>query len=137
MALIACPECNARVSDRADNCPQCGYPIKSIICRPHEPSEKPLHPDYVRAEREQVPGESVAPRVVKQAKSRGVYVILGLFLGCLGIHNFYAGYFGRGVCQLLIVLIFGWFVIGLVVVAIWVLVELFVVTEDAAGDPLV
>lgn len=30
------------------------------------------------------------PTIVEVRKSRGLYVILGLFLGCLGIHNFYA-----------------------------------------------
>ena len=27
MALITCPECGASVSDKAENCPQCAYPI--------------------------------------------------------------------------------------------------------------
>ena len=27
MALISCPECNHRVSDKAHACPQCGYPM--------------------------------------------------------------------------------------------------------------
>lgn len=27
MALITCPECNGRVSDKATTCPHCGYPI--------------------------------------------------------------------------------------------------------------
>jgi DNA-directed RNA polymerase subunit RPC12/RpoP len=27
MALINCPECLKEISDRADNCPQCGFPI--------------------------------------------------------------------------------------------------------------
>lgn len=76
-------------------------------------------------------------QVIKLAKSRGIYVILGLFFGLLGVHNFYAGYFGRGVAQLLIVLGTGWFIVGIIVVAIWVIIEFFVVTQDAAGDALV
>ncbi len=28
MALINCPECNSQVSDKARECPECGYPIK-------------------------------------------------------------------------------------------------------------
>ncbi len=28
MALIACPECTGRVSDRAEACPHCGYPVR-------------------------------------------------------------------------------------------------------------
>lgn len=27
MALINCPECQNQISDKADNCPKCGYPI--------------------------------------------------------------------------------------------------------------
>lgn len=27
MALISCPECNGKVSDRAKSCPHCGYPL--------------------------------------------------------------------------------------------------------------
>lgn len=27
MALIVCPECNGKVSDKAFACPACGYPI--------------------------------------------------------------------------------------------------------------
>ena len=27
MALIKCPECGTDVSDRAESCPKCGYPI--------------------------------------------------------------------------------------------------------------
>lgn len=27
MALIKCPECNKEISDKAVNCPNCGYPI--------------------------------------------------------------------------------------------------------------
>lgn len=27
MALINCPECNTEVSEKADNCPKCAYPI--------------------------------------------------------------------------------------------------------------
>lgn len=73
-------------------------------------------------------------QTVKMAKSRGVYIILGLFFGMLGIHNFYAGRFGVAVAQMLIVLILGWFVVGLVVTFIWVLVDLFTVKRDGAGD---
>ncbi len=29
MALIVCPECEGRVSDKAFACPACGYPVRS------------------------------------------------------------------------------------------------------------
>tara|TARA_R110002096_G_C14363751_1_gene704194 strand:+ start:104 stop:304 length:201 start_codon:yes stop_codon:yes gene_type:complete len=28
MAIINCPECNNNVSDKAEKCPKCAYPIK-------------------------------------------------------------------------------------------------------------
>lgn len=30
MALIACPECEKEISDRAKECPSCGHPVKII-----------------------------------------------------------------------------------------------------------
>ena len=35
MALISCPECSKEISDKADVCPQCGFPIaKSPLAVP-------------------------------------------------------------------------------------------------------
>lgn len=34
MALIACPECGAQVSDRAPSCPHCGVPIAATSTPP-------------------------------------------------------------------------------------------------------
>lgn len=31
MALIKCPECGKEVSDRAGQCPNCGYPVEKIF----------------------------------------------------------------------------------------------------------
>ncbi len=31
MALIKCPECNSEVSDKAESCPKCAYPIIGSI----------------------------------------------------------------------------------------------------------
>lgn len=79
---------------------------------------------------------SAPGQLVRPMKSRGIYIILGLFLGCLGIHNFYAGYHGRGAAQLIITILLGWFVIGIVVTAIWALVEICSVTHDGNGDKM-
>lgn len=67
-------------------------------------------------------------------KSRIAYILLGVFLGTLGIHNFYAGYTGRAVAQLLItVLTCG---IGSIISWVWMLVEVCTVTQDAGGRKL-
>lgn len=66
-------------------------------------------------------------------KSRVAYILLALFLGCFGIHNFYAGYIGRGLAQLLITLFLFWLIVPLLAVWIWVIVEMIVIDKDAKG----
>lgn len=31
MALINCPECNSQISDKANSCPNCGYPLPNNV----------------------------------------------------------------------------------------------------------
>lgn len=68
------------------------------------------------------------------AKSRVAYILLGVFLGAFGVHNFYAGYVGRGIAQLLLTL----FTCGYaaLIVFIWSIVEIIVVDRDAKGVPM-
>lgn len=68
-------------------------------------------------------------------KDRVAFVLLGVFLGALGVHNFFAGYTGRAVAQLLITILVGWLVVPLVAVWIWNIVEVITVTKDAHGVP--
>ncbi|MDZ7789393.1 MAG: TM2 domain-containing protein [Xanthomonadales bacterium] len=65
-------------------------------------------------------------------KSRTAFIILAILVGPLGIHNFYAGYTGKGTVQLLIsVLSLG---ILAPVVWIWNLVEAVTVKQDVEGN---
>jgi TM2 domain-containing membrane protein YozV len=64
-------------------------------------------------------------------KSRTSYIVLGIFLGALGIHNFYAGYTGRAVGQLcLTVLTLGY--LG-IVSWVWAIIEICTVEKDSTG----
>lgn len=73
------------------------------------------------------------------AKGRVAYVILGLFLGGLDVHNFYAGRTGTAIIQLVlcfISLLLTFIAVGLfgfVVLWIWALIEVCTVTTDGAG----
>ena len=72
-----------------------------------------------------------APVYASTHKSRTSYIVLGIFLGSLGIHNFYAGYTGRAVGQLcLTVLTLGY--LG-VVSWIWAIIEICTVEKDSTG----
>ena len=67
-------------------------------------------------------------------KSRVAYILLGLFLGGLGIHNFYAGYTTKGVIQLLLTLCTCGY--GGIITGIWALIEVCTVNKDAHGVPM-
>lgn len=72
----------------------------------------------------------------KTGKNGIIYIILAFFLGALGLHNFYAGYWGRGLAQLFLTLVAPWFLyIPLLFVAIWVLLELLFVNKGPHGIP--
>jgi TM2 domain-containing membrane protein YozV len=72
-----------------------------------------------------------APVYGSTHKSRTSYIVLGIFLGALGVHNFYAGYTARAVGQLcLTVLTLGYLA---VVSWIWAIVEICIVEKDSAG----
>jgi TM2 domain-containing membrane protein YozV len=64
-------------------------------------------------------------------KSRMVFVLLAIFLGSFGGHNFYAGYVRKAVIQLCLTL-FTCFVLS-VVCWIWAIVEACVVNCDDDG----
>ena len=106
-----CRDCGSLYSRRAIACPKCGCPASDI-------------------------GYSYA-NTAAPLKSKIVYILLGLFLGNLGIHNFYAGYTGKAAAQLLRTCLIGWTGVGLLPVSIWVLVEIFTVKTDFQGRPFV
>ena len=92
------------------------------------------HPDNIPPSQEQIPFDYRIPQNLSypqqqvvyvqtpsKAKSRSVYVMLGLFFGTLGVHDFYAGDIGRGVTHFVLALL----VAGCFVAADSLFVELF------------
>ena len=84
-------------------------------------------------------GHMLAGYANSQAKSKMAAGLLGIFLGSLGVHNFYLGYTGKAIAQLLIsVLTCG---IGAAATSIWGLIEGILlltgsITVDGKGIPL-
>jgi len=115
----------------SDLCWQDGWddwkPLSSIISRP-PPTPISQAPTYS-------PAPYYQGGIPASNKSRVAYILLGLFLGWLGIHNFFAVYYGKGIAQLLITLLTGWLILPSLAVIIWVLVEICTVTKDANGVP--
>lgn len=130
-----CRNCGKEVSDEAIMCISCGVPPKNgkNYC---QNCGEPTDPNAVVCIK---CGVQLATTGTKSAKSKLAAGLIGIFLGCLGIHNFYLGYMGKAIAQLLItVLSFGFlsFVSG-----IWGLIEgIMILTgsidKDADGNPL-
>ena len=116
-----CVRCGCAKGTGLSYCPACGKPTspQAVVCTSC--------------------GCGLKGMVNSQAKSRLAAGLLGILLGCLGIHNFYLGYTGKAVGQLLItVLSCG--TLG-IVSGVWGLVEgIFYLTgkynTDANGVPL-
>jgi TM2 domain-containing membrane protein YozV len=80
-----------------------------------------------------------APAVAPNAKSKLVAGLLGIFLGCYGVHNFYLGYTGKAVAQVLISVLSCFMLTP--VTGIWGLIEGIMIlcgniNKDAKGNPL-
>ncbi len=61
-----------------------------------------------------------------------IYIVLAFFLGCLGIHNFYAKYWRRGLAQLVLTLVSPWMMfVPLLFVALWATLEIVFVNRSA------
>jgi TM2 domain-containing membrane protein YozV len=73
------------------------------------------------------------PYLYVDKKNRCVYVLLAILLGEIGVHNFYAGYIGRGIAQLLITVFSFGFLFW--VAWIWAVVEAIVVKHDGRSIP--
>lgn len=81
----------------------------------------------------QYPPRYVPYRYALRRKSKAAAGLLGIFLGCFGFHNFYLGYTGRALAQLLITLLS----IGLFapVSALWGFIEGIVILCARPGQP--
>jgi TM2 domain-containing membrane protein YozV len=66
-------------------------------------------------------------------RTRLAYILLALFLGTLGVHNFYSGHTKHGVIKLVLLVACG---LGLIANPIWSIVEIITVKQDAQGNNL-
>lgn len=67
----------------------------------------------------------------RRPKSRTTYIVLGIFLGALGAHNFYSGYTGRAIGQLCLSVLTLFYLA--IISWIWAIVEICIVDKDSAG----
>ena len=87
----SCPNCGMQVGYGTNYCKNCGQPVSysSSYC-----------PNCGAC----LGHGSASGRVYPAGKSRIAAGVLGVILGGLGVHNFYLGYTGRGIAQLILTL---------------------------------
>jgi TM2 domain-containing membrane protein YozV len=126
--VVTCLRCHVQIS---------GSPGVSVVTCPYCGNVNNVHAVAPMVLPMAAPMMAVPPTsmqgYVQPKCSRMAYVVLGLFLGGLGIHNFVAGRKGAGTAQLLMTLVAGWLVAPLFLVGIWVLIEVCTVTKDGNG----
>ena len=126
-----CKNCGNQMDDNAAVCVKCGVAKGQgeLFC--------PVCGEPVQ------PGAAVCMKcgtaihnipVGTEQKSRLTAGLLGIFLGGFGVHNFYLGYTGKAIAQILLTFCFG---IG----AIWgfiegILILVGTIDKDANGNPL-
>ncbi len=143
-----CKNCGLELNAEAAFCPKCGYNKGSgrgfcancgnELAPGAQICGKCGYGDFQQAA--QNAGTYAAP--VSERKSRLAAGLLGILIGCWGVHNFYLGNTGKGVAQLLLgtvgCLACG---LGLLASSIWGLIEgIMILCEsintDGKGQPL-
>lgn len=114
-----CHNCGNEVENGAKFCGVCGATVKTAA--------------------EEVKATPVNPAPGKSTKSYIAAGLLGIFLGVFGVHNFYLGFTGKAIAQLLLGILCLWYVSW-----IWGLIEgiLYLCkssgfTTDAEGKELI
>ncbi len=108
-----CLSCGTELAPGVKFCPSCGFAVATGA-----PKAEPQAPAFDPSEQ----------------KSKLAAALLAILLGSLGIHNFYLGYIGKGIAQILLTPVCG---IG----AIWAFIEGILIltgniTTDSRGIPL-
>lgn len=124
---MKCEYCDNPVPNGVARCPSCG----AVVSFQPEGGVSGSFVSPTQANAAVV--ESAQSRPENFSRNRIVYILLGVFFGILGIHNFYAGRTYRGLWQLLITLFTGWFVLPLLAVWVWSIVDICVISTDGDG----
>lgn len=126
-----CKQCGKPIDDGQELCEECKVTgTASETAQPIQTEEQSSNTNETY---------NAAPNVSSSPKSKIAAGLLGIFLGSFGVHNFYLGYTGKAIAQLLITLLTCG--IGAFISSIWGLIEgILILTgsinTDGKGNPL-
>lgn len=101
-----CPGCGTMNDDNANNCGNCGANLNTASQPQMNQYQQPQMNQYQQPQMNQYQQPQMNQfQQYPNQKSKLVAGLLGLFLGSLGIHNFYLGNSGRGVAQIIVTIV--------------------------------
>ena len=110
-AKYFCPNCGASLEEGVKFCANCGKQIQEATQQ--QPVQQPIQQPQTQSTSQAVAVNVVVPQQPVYAQqppsphSRGVALILCIFLGYLGLHRFYVGNVGMGLVYLFTLGFFG------------------------------
>lgn len=123
-----CTNCGAQLEANQEKCNYCGKVLNASTSTQETPQVNQTQYQ-----------NNMNVNSTMQPKSKICAGLLGIFLGAFGVHNFYLGYTGKAVAQLLISVLSCCFLSG--ISSIWGLIEgIMILTgsinTDGKGNPL-
>ena len=110
-----------------------GYQYQQAYGQPYEQQyQQPYGQAYQNAQGYPYPPATAAGYGYVGQKSKIAAGLLGIFLGCFGAHNFYLGYTGKAVAQLLLTILTLGF--ASVITGIWALIEAILILSSSTGS---
>ena len=135
---MKCEYCDNPVPNGATRCPSCGAIVSSerdmtVYAKPQICNESTTA-ESISGKPAMISDQSWSdPYLYVGRKNHVAYVLLAIFLGEIGVHNFYVGRIGRGIAQLLITILS----LGMLfwISWLWAVVEACSVSTDGRGLP--
>lgn len=140
------------------NCAKCGkeVPEGSTVCSDCTQKESEFTKEKILEECKKLfakPDQKEYAEETVSTKSRSLYILLAIFFGAFGVHNLYAGYFGRFLAEAILTVILTSFIVlcalismlGLpccfcmpIIIVAWIppILDMIFVTHDAQGHKL-
>lgn len=134
-----CKNCGKEVEEGKDLCDVCQASANTTVAEPEIAEQVYVNKVQQGSTTTNESTTNTTTSSNAEAKSKIVAGLLGIFLGSFGVHNFYLGYTGKAIAQLLItILTCG---IGAAISSVWGLIEgILILTgsinTDGKGNPL-
>lgn len=134
---MKCPKCGRETQDKTKFCGWCG----ANMSNPFQTKDQPIQPEVMDEKDVKRQQSKQNNTFNNEPKSKLVAGLLGIFLGGLGIHNFYLGFTNKGLTQLLLSVVGSIVIIGPLISGIWGFIEgvqilVGEINVDANGVPL-